>query len=285
MSAEEMKDDFSAAFDRLAELGEAQNQTAPVEQPPQPESNESPAPDVSEQPAEEAAPEVETETEEPVEEEAPKQLSDEELLAKFAEMIRQPQQESKPAPAPTQEAPTQEQAVYTPEEQAFLAEYEKDWPDVAKAEALRRRAEYRELVGYVFNEIAREFGPLMENMHTLLQRTQLQDIREKVQDYDTVRDNVLAWVEKQPAYLQSAYKHVIQQGTPDEIADLVGRYKREVGGGTTSSTTRKSETELPSATKQAAASLAPVSSKRSAVIQGTDPNDFDGAFSEFAKML
>jgi hypothetical protein len=285
MPPEVATDDFSAAFDRLAELGEKtpeDSQTAPAAQTEQPAEEPPAAEPPAEEPPAAEPPAEEPPAEEPAEVTEP-QMSDDELLAKFAEMVRQPaQKEPEPQPAP---AATDTPTIYTADEQKFLSDYEKDWPDVARAESLRRRAEYRDLVGYVFAEIAKEFGPLVGNVQTVLERTHLQDIHEKVEDYDNVRDKVVSWVDKQPNYLQAAYKHVIHQGTPDEIADLVSRYKREAGVAQTPSTTRRAETELPQATKQAAASLAPVSSKRSAVIQGSDPNDFEGAFSEFAKSL
>ena len=118
------------------------------------------------------------------------------------------------------------------------------------------------------------------------ERTHLNDLHTSINDYDDVRDKVINWVGRQPAYLQAAYNHVIKQGTVDEVADLVNRYKLETGAPTRAApASRKTETELPTATKQAAAALAPVSSKRSAVIAGQDPNDFESAFASFADKL
>ena len=150
---------------------------------------------------------------------------------------------------------------------------------------MRRRAEYRELVNHVFSEVAKELGPIAQTMKTLAERAQLTDLREAVEDYDDVRDKVVDWVNNQPAYLQNAYKHVIQQGTPDEVADLVARYKKETAPATPPVTARKAESELPTTTKQAVAALAPVSSKRSTVAVADDPNDFEGAFAAAAKVL
>ena len=178
-----------------------------------------------------------------------------------------------------------EPELYTQEEQTFLSEYEKDWPDVAKAEGLRRRAEYRDLVNHVFSEVAKELGPIAQTMRTLAERAQLTDLRDAVEDYDDVRDKVVDWVNNQPSYLQNAYKHVIQHGTPDEVADLVARYKKEAAPVTPPVTPKKAESELPTTTKQAVAALAPVSSKRSTVIVADDPNDFEGAFEAAAKLL
>ena len=199
---------------------------------------------------------------------------------------------AEPAPAPAEPAPAPaepEPDIYTAEEQALLSEYEKDWPDVAKAEALRRRGEYRDLVNHVFREVAKELAPLAQNMKLLAERTHLADLHDAVEDYDEVRDKVIDWANQQPAYLRNAYQHVIQQGTPDEIADLVERYRQATGTPTApaapAAPARKAESELPSTTKQAVAALAPVSSKRSTVVQADDPNDFESAFAAAAKAL
>ena len=205
------------------------------------------------------------------------------MLARLAALVKQtPTKKEEPEPEPTAQAEP-EPEIYTADEKALLDEYEKDWPDVAKAEALRRRAEYRDLVNHVFREVAKELGPISQTLRTLAERTHLSDLHEKVEDYDDVRDKVVDWVNNQPSYLQNAYKHVIQQGTPDEIADLVARYKNETAPTQPATTTRKTEAELPATTKQAVAALAPVSSKRSTVVQADDPNDFEGAFAAFAK--
>lgn len=209
--------------------------------------------------------------------------SDDDLLVRLAALVKQTPATKDAEPQTT--PPTDvEPELYTPEEQTFLSEYEKDWPDVAKAESLRRRAEYRDLVNHVFSEVAKEIVPIAQTMRMLAERAQLTDLREAVEDYDDVRDKVVDWVNNQPKYLQTAYKYVIQHGTPDEVADLVTRYKKEAAPVTPSVSAKKAESELPTTTKQAVAALAPVSSKRSTVIAADDPNDFESAFAAAAKM-
>jgi len=276
-------DDFASAFDHLAEIGATAPEVEIPETAPPVEAEAEAAP--VEEPVEEIEASADTDgspdNETPDETSSPK-TSDDELLERFAKIVKQkdtpsPQETYVPEPAPPQE-------MFSAEEQEFLKTYEKDWPDVARAESMRRRAEYRDLVGYVFQEVAREISPLLQNVRALSERTHLADLHNTVEDYDDVRDKVIDWVGKQPAYLQPAYQHVIQQGTVDEVNDLISRWRQETGARTQAAAPakRRTETELPTATKQAAASLAPVSSKRSAVIQGVDPNDFESAFSEFA---
>lgn len=209
----------------------------------------------------------------------PKGETDEALLARLAALVGKSQPAETPAASAAPEAPP----AFTQEEAEFLAEYEKEWSDVAKAEALKRRAENDALVRYVFNEVASVFRPMEQNLQRLLQQAQLAELRGAVPEYDSVRDNVVAWAEKQPAYLRAAYQHVIQQGTAEEIADLVSRYNKETGTVPAPAPQQKSVTELPMSAKQAAATLAPVSSKRSAVAAvEPDKGDFDSAFERFA---
>lgn len=210
------------------------------------------------------------------------QPASDDVLRRLADLVNKgPATPAVPAPAPA--APVAEApALYTAEEESFLTSYQKDWPDVAKAEALVRRAEYRDLVGFVFREIAAQLNPLTQTVQVLSERTHFSDLTNTVTDYNDVRDKVVEWVDTQPVYLQVAYKHVIQQGTVEEVADLIGRYKQATGTALSPPAPVAKDPELPSATKQAAASLAPVSSKRSVVPQQDDPNDFESAFAQFA---
>lgn len=298
-------DVFSEAFEKLAEIGneaKPSETAAALDTKPEPAPEpEKPVAEVAEQtaaPVESTAEDStheETTTQEAqpaVEEATPNtapEISDEDLLARFASLVRkaEPVAEERRVEPAVQQAQTP-QEIYTPEELKTLTEYEKDWPDVAKAEAIRRKAEYRDLVGYVFNEVARELRPVMESVKTMAEQTHLQQLHATIKDYDDVRDKVIDWVAQQPAYLQPAYQHVIQQGTVDEINDLVERYRSATGAPAPAApraATRRTGSELPTATKQAAAALAPVSSKRSAVIQGVESGDFDSAFAAFADKL
>jgi hypothetical protein len=277
---QQQDDDFSAAF---AQFGTADAPAAPVaETPAEPEAPEPEAPAATEpEPEAPAATEPEATEPEPEAPAEPTTPSDDDLLARLAALVKQTPPAKEEPQEPVQ--PDVEPDIYSADEKALLSEYEKDWPDVAKAEALRRRAEYRDLVNHVFREVAKELGPISQTLRTLAERTHLSDLHERVEDYDDVRDKVIDWVNNQPTYLQNAYKHVIQQGTPDEIADLVTRYKNETAPTKPTATTPKTEAELPATTKQAVAALAPVSSKRSTIVQADDPNDFEGAFAAFAK--
>lgn len=298
------KDDFTAAFDQFSVPEETKTEeTAVVEEKPAEEAavaEEKPAeepPVVEEKPAEEAAAVVEEEK--PAEEapaaeekpavEAPDAAAQDDVLAKLAKVVADAGKETK-AEARTEEKPaeaaaTEEVPLYTDEEQAAIKAYEDEWPEMAKAEGLKRRGEYRELLQFVFGEFQKALGPIREVTDLLGERTHLTDVKAAVPDYnDDLRDQVISWVGSQPAYLQAAYNQVIQQGTVEEVKDLVDRYRGATGSAApTKKSTDKKDTELSSEAKKAAAALAPVESKRSGVQQPGDPADFADAWQQFAK--
>lgn len=211
------------------------------------------------------------------------------------------------APAPA--APTPEPApaavpVYTDAEAAIIAKYKEDWPDIQAGEALVRRAEYRELVGYVFDQVRQQLAPVMEFTQSQSGRTQYSDLVALVPDYDAVRDKTLEWINAQPAYLKAAYQAVADTGTPADVADLINRFKKETGyvsptqsapaapaaaapaaaAPAAKPATAKPAAALPAAAAAAAANLRVVKSGRTEPgTAAADPDDFDAAFAEFSK--
>ena len=284
-------DDFSKIFDDLSKMtGESDTVLTPLDEPKpvvlgaEPPPAPAPAP-VEAEPAPveglDLTPPVEEPEPEPEPEPAP-QLSNDELLARFAQIAREqpaPQPQYQPPPQVQQPAPA---PLFTPDEMKELEAYEKDWPDVAKAEALRRRGEYSQLIGYVFEQVSQRLRPLEQMTMGGAERSHLNDLYTLIPDYDQVRDPVLAWVDQQPAYLKNAYMQVAQQGTPAEVADLVGRYKQATGARAPAAPVAPSA-PAP-AVRKAAAALAPVKSARSNVADA-QPEDFDSAFAAFAKAI
>lgn len=214
-------------------------------------------------------------------EEKPQRLTDDELIDRLSSAVAD---KAKPKEEPKQEAQPEEAPLLNAEEQSLVEEYQKDWPDVAKAESLIRKSEYQQIVKFVFDQVASELRPLAEQVNSIAQSTHYTQLQDAVgEDYDDIREGVVAWVGEQPDYLQSAYNHVIQSGTVDEVADLINRYRQATGSGQPQPQPPvKKETELPPAAKKAVQSLAPVSSKRSAVPVQEDAGDFESAFSKFA---
>jgi hypothetical protein len=221
---------------------------------------------------------------------------DAETLRAFMETINKVAKAPAPAaPQPQLQQPAPEPEVFSPEEKTLLATYEKDWPDVMRGEALIRKAEYRQLLNYAFEQIGGQLRPLMATVQELSGRTHVADLQTAVTDYDDVRDKVVDWAQQQPGYLKNAYNHVIQYGTTEEVAHLIDTWRKQSGTavaplapvapGTPVAPVAPVAPALTPAAKQAAARLAPVQSKRTNVSTGINPLDFDDAFANFSKQF
>jgi hypothetical protein len=222
-------------------------------------------------------------------------IGDDEIARRLAALVKNASPE---APRP-QEPQPQEPALpplFTKEDEDFLKSYDTEYPDISRAEMLRRRADLVQATRYIFSEISANLRPLVEQVQIMAARTHLGDIQQAVPDYAATREGVLQWVDQQPAYLKVAYQHVVKQGTPDEVADLIRRFKADTGAATPpaqqtppASRAQAQPVQAPAidpTVQRAAAKLAPVATKRaSSSAQGTSKDDFDGAFSEFAKLL
>ncbi len=200
--------------------------------------------------------------------------------------------EQTPAPVP----------LYTPEDETAIENYRENWPDVAKAEQLLRRAEYHDLMKFMFTQVATHVAPLFKLQDTVAaigNNLHTDQLTKLVPDYaPPMEDAVNAWIDTQPSYLHAPYKTVMQTGTPEEVADLIGRYRATTGtppapaapaapapaapAAPAPAAPVKPVTELSRAAKQAAESLAPVSGDRSQVPAGEDQQDFDSAFARYA---
>jgi hypothetical protein len=324
-TAKEVEDNFAAAF---AQLTKEEAPASTAEKPAASTTEAKPAAAAEEKPAEKAAGdqtaataedaaegEAEEKTDEQKAEEAaaaaeatrktqqtkPDQAS-EDILQRLARLVKEPAGEDK---SQQQQQQQPQQPQLTQEEGELVGAYVKDYPDIARAESIIRKQEYAAVVAYVFAEVAREMQPLAQMLQVIAGRTHLGDIQAAVPDYASTRDQVVAWVDKQPPYLKAAYQHVIQQGTVEEVTDLIKRYKAEhptaaaADAATVAQASQQqtqgtkpataaakpaAQTEMSPAAKKAVAALAPVQGKRSGAVQ-TEPTTFDDAFAAAAKEL
>jgi hypothetical protein len=307
-------DDFTSAFDELAALGEkpvpvdfgAKEAGATGAAPPATVVPEAPAAGATgTAPAEETAIEPLTEEEKaaaaaaPTEPEAktPEQIAaetkaaeeaaaaaaqqaEDDRLAKIIKAVKGDEpKRPEPAPAPTP-------ALYSDDDVKVLTQMETDFPDVAKAMMIHGRAMVAQVTQHIFAEMSKVLGPKLAAYDEMLDRSHARALHERVPDYDTVRLKVLEWVGKQPAYLQGGYTHVIENGTDDEVTDLIERFRKDTGVVKPApAAPAKPASELSPAAKKAVAALAPVPAKRSSVAAPVSPEDFEGAFDAAVKEL
>jgi hypothetical protein len=200
-----------------------------------------------------------------------------------------------PEKPPVETPPKDERPTYSAEEQEFLTKYDADWPDIARGEMLKRRSEYMQLVDYVFKEVARVYGPMVEQgaraAETVAETTTLAAIHRVHSDYDdAMYEEVVRWADGLTGMRQRIAQTIIEEGSPQEVVDLLtefksatGRSKPKVvaGDAAPAAPAAKVVTELSATAKQAARALGVVDSKRSVVSsQGADPADFEAAWEE-----
>lgn len=293
------EDEFAAAFAELNTPGGAPADP-PAEDPPaeDPPADPPPVADPPVDPPPAADPPADPPAPvDPPPAPAPVAETEEQIRARIRAELEAELAKQAPAPAPAPaEDPPPAKKLYSPEEEASLAKYQEDWPDIAKHEKLLRRAEYNDVINHVFSQLRPIIEEMQSKMSSYGKRTLYDDLVDMVPDYDDVRDKALAWIDTQPEYLKNAYRHVADNGTAEEVADLINRYKRETNyqapaaapAATPPAAPAAPATPppaVPPAAAAAAAALAPVGSSRSEPPKpGPDANDFDAAFAEFAKM-
>ncbi len=216
-----------------------------------------------------------------------------EVLSRLADIM---ERKSETPAAPAGAAAAEEVApIYTQDELAVLTDFQKNWPDVAQAIDLQKRAEYQDLIKFTFESVASYLAPHLDQLKAIGNAVHLSEVKAEVPNYSPeLEAQVMAWVENEPPYLQAAYKQVMQAGTSEEVADLFRRYQGATGGAppvqqgapaapAATAPAAPVRTELSDVAKQAAEALAPVGTERTNVPQGSDPMDFKSAFRQFAE--
>lgn len=287
MSTEDIKDDddlspedqFANAFAELTDPNGAPLAEAPTEEPAEEPVDDEPAEEPADEPADEPA--GDELPEEPADEPTDEKSDFAAELAKLRDEIKKPAAvDEEPAEEPVAELPP----VLSAEELKFLDEYEKDWPDISKAEALKRKADITEAVRYVFEQMTKTIAPVIEHYRNSEYNEHEAAIKAVHEDYDSVKKDVIDWATSQTGTRGRIFNEVVNSGTAEEIADLVsiwkeanGKTKAPVAQGAGST---NAPAETPQKAKQAAQKLSVVSSKRTTMPAVADPNDFDSAWGE-----
>jgi hypothetical protein len=208
-----------------------------------------------------------------------------------------PAADDKGTPPPAAEPSIDEQfpdPQFTEDEQKTLTEFEKNWDEIAPAFNIKLKnavaaveAKAARTIAKVVQNIYADFTPLI-NSHLKSEATSFRgEVLKAHDDYDTVYPKLDGWIKTHPAYLQSGLLKAYNEGTAEEVIDLVSRYKQAIGV--------KPQAAAPAASKQdepkkpaaaSAAALAPVDTQRTAPKpSGADPEDYDSAFDEAAASL
>lgn len=197
-----------------------------------------------------------------------------------------------------QDAPAE--TPYSEKEQALIDKVSEDFPELLEAQALVRGREYQKVARYIFAEIHKAYGPILERAvqttEQVSETSALSMIRSAHNDYDEAMENaIVAWANNLPGFRKKTAQAVISDGETQDVIDLITAWKQETGkskprvvadGGKSTAagdtqSGKKPAAPLSDKAKQAAGAMAARDTKRTAI--GTDEpdkDDFDAAFKE-----
>lgn len=236
--------------------------------------------------------------------EGQRQLSDEEL-ARIADNYRQRvQQEGQQGQGQGQgEGQEQEQQgaqswedFVSEDDLNTIKQYEEEWPEVARAEQVKRDAQLQYMREQIYSEMGDALAPVVEMYQQMKVDAHQQAIQQRHPDVDNIKDDLVGWVEQQPDFVKPTYQQVLQQGSAEQVNQLIDLYKqssgrtgagaestassaREQGGEQQGQQRQQRQRKAPSQSAQRAMAATP-KPKRSEPPKAKDPNDFDDAFEE-----
>ena len=324
VNQDKLADDFEAAFNQISEADNAGKTVAPADIKAAPVVEKTAEQIEAERVTAEAAAAVATATPvdtvvektaeqieaERVAAETAAKASDQDLVSRLSTLIKgaDPQAAAREAAAAAQAetqriaaekaaedaARAQQMPQLSKDELALVQQVEKDFPDVARAQAIVRRAEYQQVVRHIFDEVTRanaakdaQLAPFLTLVQNLAERTHVGDLKSAVPDYDKIDiKSLVAWVETQPAYLRPGYDQVLKTGTAADVKDVVDRFRASTGATqVVDPKVAAAAAAAEAARKKAITALKPVDSSRAAAPAGEAPSGFNDAFDEFAKAL
>lgn len=212
--------------------------------------------------------------------------------------------EAKKAPAKTEPAkddndelefqapePPTAASVLNDEERGIVETYETEWPDVSKAEGLKRKVEMAIMKDEIYREVAEALkgvlgtvNPIVQSAQQTAEQAHYAAIEAAHPDYLEVAEAIDGWIEKQPKYLQTAMNAVLDNGSAVEVNDLFSRFKQETGRVAPQVKPDQSLLQSkPAVDEKVVQAMSPVTTGRSAAVSSAvDPNDFGGAWKEAA---
>jgi len=188
----------------------------------------------------------------------------------------------------------------TEDEKAELSEYEKDFDSVSKMEGLKRERALKRLEDRILEtleaktaeiqeKIASRIQPIEESYKKSDEAAHFGTIRGSHPDFETHRDSgaILQWIETKPRYLRESMKATYEQGTAEDVVDLISDFKKENGLLETNKDDQSHTDNLIDMDKRKAEkkqNLTAVITKRGSVDAGQGrTDDFDSAYNEALK--
>ena len=118
------------------------------------------------------------------------------------------------------------------EDRSTLSEYDREWGEVSQAEQIRTQAMVRLARDQVLSQVQQALNPVYEHMQQAQVSSHFDQVRQAHPDFDEVRNGPLQeWVKGMTnSVVRKAAEETLQQGTTQEVIDLVAMYKEATGG-------------------------------------------------------
>ncbi len=186
------------------------------------------------------------------------------------------------------------------EDQEALAEYEKDFDSVSKMEGLKRERALKKLEDRILEKIEAKTAEIQDKIVSRVQPIEesykksdeaahFSTIRGSHPDFETHRDSgaILKWIETKPRYLRESMKATYEQGTAEDVVDLISDFKTENNLLESNQNNQSRSDNLIDMEKKKAEkkqNLTAVITKRGSVDAGQGrADDFDSAYNEALK--
>lgn len=198
------------------------------------------------------------------------------------------------APAPKKETEIPKDLELSEEDLQAIKEYDEEFDLVSKMEGKKREIELRKLrkefqgfVETIKAELTAQLAPTQTFINeTVAERAQREElshfssIKEAHPDFETYRDDgrLMKWIESKPRYLQKSMLETYNQGTSDDVVDLLNDFKLEHN---ISSPPRDNVLDINTRKAEKKLAMTAVTTRRGAVNPShVVASDFEGAFDE-----
>lgn len=210
--------------------------------------------------------------------------------------FQQRQQQSAAPQEPAAPKEPQLDDFLTADEKAVLADYDKEWGEVSKAEQIRTRAAVSLALAQSNAQWEARLAPIEAQLRQSSADSHEGAIHAAHPDVTTIAGDLQKWVAENPiSLMRSEGARIIQKGTASEVIDLITLFKQATGrtGAGPASTVASPAAQEPAApaapapapapvpsAAAAAATAAVVDSKRAGIPQAKDMTDFESAWAE-----
>lgn len=164
-----------------------------------------------------------------------------------------------------------------------LDEFFKEYPELQKPLMTLVNNVVEEKTKQAIGQIEQRFGPVQESVQRQEAEQHKQAIYEAHSDVDSIVQSgqLEKWVEAQPDYISESMKRVIQEGSTEQVIDLLSRFKEATGFGKTAPAQKQEE----SASQKKKAAGAVPSHSPGPKQEGAKKDDYESAWREAIKEM